>query len=113
MDPARQAALVAADPSLEQEVAQVAAAAPSPDPTYVPPGLDEPQAMIASPEESTPVDAIPANNLIQQSLGSPLSYPSQAATVTGSGFAGWPILLILLAVIIWLVFFKRWTPSRA
>lgn len=121
MDPARQAALVAADPALTEEVAQVAAVVPTPDPGYVPPGIEEPKAMLAeAPEEETATTsnavttpnnvAIPATGADSRSL--PV-VPQQMQPTRSSSIMSWLILLGGGSLVVWLVFFKRWKPAAA
>ncbi len=126
MDPARQTALVAADPALTQEVAQVATAAPTPDPTYVPPGI-EPQAMTAAvetievPAEENPLPAsgntlnvIPVTPAAPAPMSSPLPVSHQNVPHSrGSSILSSFILIGGGIFVLWLVFFKRWKPASA
>jgi hypothetical protein len=112
MDPARQAALVAADPALTQDVTQLAATAPTPDPNYTPPGI-EPQAMTAPVEVEATSDELPADASSQLPMS--VTYGSVQRPLPGRS-SSWFSMAILLggsALVIWLVFFKRWKPARA
>ena len=121
IDPARQAALVAADPALTQEVAQVAAVVPTPDPGYVPPGIEEPKAMLAeAPVEettSTSNDATtPSNVAIPATEADSRHLPVVTQHVQprrSSSIMSWLILLGGGSLVVWLVFFKRWKPASS
>jgi hypothetical protein len=122
MDPARQAALVAADPELPQAVSAVATAAPTPNPDYTPPGI-EAQAMTAPTDADAPADAdaasssTPANSLANQVPPMPvratqLASMGASSNSSSSGF-NWLVLLGCGGFVTWLVFFKRWKSATA
>jgi hypothetical protein len=117
MDPARQTALVAADPALTQEVAQVAAVVPTPDPGYAPPGIEpqamtEPVEMLDVPAEEAPAaahgNALPATPAIPHVV--------TRQNVTHSRSSSFLSMFILIGggiFVLWLVFFKRWKPAAS
>ncbi len=107
MDPTRQSALMAADPQLQQEVSQLAAAGTPVNPAYTPPGI-EPAAMMAEKEDlddttSTPLlPAMPAD-----------PQPDFHSAPEGSSGPFWLALLGGGGFVTWLVFFKRWQTASA
>lgn len=138
MDPARQAALIAADPPLQQEVASVAATSPVADPNYTPPGLESPDDMKAEPVAAnvavvenppspapTPVNGATSgqNQTIVPLPSLPLShsprdydpYDRRNSTRREGSSSVFPIMIFLtgMAATIWLVFFKRWKIAAA
>ena len=124
MDPARQTALVAADPALTQEIAQVAAEVPTPDPQYVPPGIEQ-QAMTEAVETTdvpgegsaeADVSALPLAPTAPAPAALPYAPQVSQQRVThsrGSSFVSSFILIGGGIFVVWLVFFKRWKPAAS
>lgn len=102
MDPARYRDLVARDAQLEQRVQQLENQKVTPDPTYRPPDLPSSDLMYSDEYVDAVYNPEPA----------PVEAPppvTPAAPRQGSGLLiRWLVIAMVVAFLVWLVFFKRW-----
>lgn len=105
IDPARQAALIAADPPLQESVQTLATTTPPVDPNYTPPGLETPEEMTTAPIPEVTSTPLPVPMQVNHFTSTPV--------MRGQASSGFPIFIFLagISTLIWLVFFKRWKFS--